>query len=92
MTGRLVSTRTWATSALAGLLFGILSCGVASADPFRIYAAGSLGVVLPQLIAASGLAADAVAVPDRSAACQRLVRRSRSRGLGRHPQNGPQVA
>ena len=63
MTGRLMSTRTWATTALAGLLFGILSCGVASADPVRIYAAGSLGVVLPQLIAASGLAADAVAAP-----------------------------
>lgn len=34
-----------------------------AADPIRVYAAGSLGAVMPQLIAASGLPADSVAPP-----------------------------
>ncbi len=34
-----------------------------AAEPIRIYAAGSLGTVMPQLVAAAGLSADAVAPP-----------------------------
>ena len=46
------------------VMLGLVICGPAhAADPVRIYAAGSLGVVLPDLIAASGLPAGAVAPP-----------------------------
>jgi ABC-type molybdate transport system substrate-binding protein len=54
----------------AGFLGGLLCLSVAfwtgptlAADPVRIYAAGSLGVVLPELIAASGLPEGSVAAP-----------------------------
>lgn len=50
---------------LAGVfLMGLLlSTAAEAADPIRIYAAGSLSVVLPDLIAASGLPAGTVAAP-----------------------------
>lgn len=41
----------------------VLGQGVGHADPLRVYAAGSLAGVMPELIAASGLPADAVAPP-----------------------------
>lgn len=50
--------------ALGLVIAGLLLAGpVIAAEPVRIYAAGSLGTVLPELIAASGLPADAVAPP-----------------------------
>ncbi len=44
---------------LAGLLVSGLLATAARAEPVTIYAAGSLGAVLPQIIEAAGLAADA---------------------------------
>jgi molybdate transport system substrate-binding protein len=44
------------------LAFGMMAAN-AKADPIRIYAAGSLGGVMPKLIAASGLPPDSVAPP-----------------------------
>ena len=47
-----------------GLALGLALAGPArAADPIRVYAAGSLGTVLRQMIAASGLPAGAVAPP-----------------------------
>ncbi len=50
---------------LAACVFALPLAGheARAADPVRIYAAGSLGAVLPELIAASGLPAGAVAPP-----------------------------
>ncbi len=48
--------------ALAALLGGS-STLASAAEPIRILAAGSLGTVLPKLVAASGVPADAVAAP-----------------------------
>ncbi|MCK8787108.1 substrate-binding domain-containing protein [Roseomonas sp. NAR14] len=47
----------------AGLSTGAWSGAARAAEPIRILAAGSLGAVLPELIAAAGLPADAVAPP-----------------------------
>ncbi len=49
---------------MLGVALTLAACGPArAADPIRVYAAGSLGVVMPQLIAASGLPAGSVAPP-----------------------------
>jgi len=45
------------------LAFFLMATGAAMADPVVIYAAGSLGAVMPRLIAASGLPEGAVAAP-----------------------------
>jgi ABC-type molybdate transport system substrate-binding protein len=45
------------------LALSLASVRAQAADPIRIYAAGSLGTVLPELIAASGLPAGSVAPP-----------------------------
>lgn len=47
--------------ATAGLLLG--TAGMAFADPIRVYAAGSMTAAMKELIAASGLPAEAVAPP-----------------------------
>ena len=55
---------SWATRRLGLALALLLGTGpVHAADPIRIYAAGSLSAVLPELVAASGLPAGAVAPP-----------------------------
>ena len=56
-------TRALSHVAAGAILGACLLTGAASADPVRVYAAGSLSGAMKQLIAASGLPADAVAAP-----------------------------
>jgi molybdate transport system substrate-binding protein len=48
---------------LAFVSICVFGPALAVAEPLRLYAAGSLGKVLPEIIAASGLPSDAVAAP-----------------------------
>jgi ABC-type molybdate transport system substrate-binding protein len=50
-------------AACIALALGVSNGQARAADPIRIYAAGSLGAVMPKLIAASGLPEGAVAPP-----------------------------
>ena len=53
----------WPGSAALLAMSVLATMPAKAADPIRIYAAGSLGAVMPELVAASGLPADAVAAP-----------------------------